>query len=306
MTNGTSQGLFIVIAIIIFGIFVLISYLLFKDNLKPTLANIFTDGLEQTEEDLMGIVKEKMINIKSAREDNTYLYAKIREANESKGETEVWVQLKKLKNGTLQLYGSNVFDGKYTSGSSSMTGDLTIPDMIDGLKITSMFRTINDGVFEKAKFDGDLNLPSGLTSIGNYTFYQSIFESELKLPDGLIEINNYAFNYSKFKGELKLPSSLVSIGDRSFYSSKFSGELSLPSSLKKIGAYTFRNSLFTGTLDVSNVEYIQINAFASSKITKVIRGSKEMSDGSAPFNTSGIHPQSIKLTNGSWYNGSNT
>lgn len=48
MTNGTSQGLFVVVAIIIFGIFVLISFLLFKDNLKPTLANIFTDGLTQS------------------------------------------------------------------------------------------------------------------------------------------------------------------------------------------------------------------------------------------------------------------
>lgn len=47
MTNGTSQGLFVVIAIIIFGIFVGISYLLFRDTLKPSLSNIFTDGLNQ-------------------------------------------------------------------------------------------------------------------------------------------------------------------------------------------------------------------------------------------------------------------
>lgn len=47
MTNGTSQGLFVVVAIVIFGIFVLISYLLFRDNLKPSLGGIFTDGLEQ-------------------------------------------------------------------------------------------------------------------------------------------------------------------------------------------------------------------------------------------------------------------
>ncbi|MFB5393761.1 hypothetical protein ACE4Y5_03605 [Enterococcus faecalis] len=48
MTNGTSQGLFAIIAIVIFGIFVFISYLLFKNNLNPTLANIFTDGLTQS------------------------------------------------------------------------------------------------------------------------------------------------------------------------------------------------------------------------------------------------------------------
>ncbi|MDV7722532.1 hypothetical protein PSG78_11750 [Enterococcus faecium] len=52
MTNGTSQGLFIVVAIIIFGIFVTISYVLFRNELKPTLANIFTDGLEQAEDTL--------------------------------------------------------------------------------------------------------------------------------------------------------------------------------------------------------------------------------------------------------------
>ncbi|HBC1835942.1 TPA: leucine-rich repeat domain-containing protein, partial [Enterococcus faecalis] len=47
MTNGTSQGLFIIVAIIIFGIFIAIGYLLFRDTLKPSLSTIFTDSLEQ-------------------------------------------------------------------------------------------------------------------------------------------------------------------------------------------------------------------------------------------------------------------
>ncbi|EGO5146892.1 hypothetical protein H4N16_002626 [Enterococcus faecalis] len=50
MTDGASQGLFVIIAVVIFGIFVLISYVVFKDTLKPSLANIFTDGLEQAED----------------------------------------------------------------------------------------------------------------------------------------------------------------------------------------------------------------------------------------------------------------
>lgn len=52
MTNGTSQGLFVVVAIVIFGIFIFISYLLFRDNLKPSLSSIFNDGLEQAENSL--------------------------------------------------------------------------------------------------------------------------------------------------------------------------------------------------------------------------------------------------------------
>ena len=50
MTEGASQGLFVIVAIVIFGIFVLISYVLFKDILKPNLTNIFTDSLEQAED----------------------------------------------------------------------------------------------------------------------------------------------------------------------------------------------------------------------------------------------------------------
>lgn len=52
MTNGTSQGLFIVVAIVIFGIFVLMAYILFEDNLSPALANMFTNATETAQERL--------------------------------------------------------------------------------------------------------------------------------------------------------------------------------------------------------------------------------------------------------------
>lgn len=42
MTDGSSQGLFVVLGIIIFGIFVAISYTLFRDQLTPSLANVFS------------------------------------------------------------------------------------------------------------------------------------------------------------------------------------------------------------------------------------------------------------------------
>lgn len=41
MTDGASQGLFVIVAVVIFGIFVLIAYLLFRDNLKDSLNGIF-------------------------------------------------------------------------------------------------------------------------------------------------------------------------------------------------------------------------------------------------------------------------
>lgn len=49
MTNGASQGLFVIVAVVIFGIFVLISYLLFGDKLKTSLGAIFDDSISQAE-----------------------------------------------------------------------------------------------------------------------------------------------------------------------------------------------------------------------------------------------------------------
>lgn len=49
MTNGSSQGLFVIVAVVIFGIFVLISSLLFRDTMKPSLASIFCDSFTETE-----------------------------------------------------------------------------------------------------------------------------------------------------------------------------------------------------------------------------------------------------------------
>ncbi|WP_368562412.1 leucine-rich repeat protein [Enterococcus faecalis] len=192
MTNGTSQGLFAVISIVIFGIFVLISYLLFKGSLRPSLSRIFTDSLEQSEENLIGIVKEKPINVQSSREDETFIYAKIREANEAKGEKEIGVQAKKLDDNTLQLHQTSVSDENYNRGSSDMTGSLSIPDEINGMKIIS----INNFAFFKSKFTGGLKLPNGLTIIGNKPFGNSKFTGELNVSN-ITYIQGYAFYSSK-------------------------------------------------------------------------------------------------------------
>lgn len=52
MTNGSSQGLFVVVSVVIFGIFVSISYLLFRDQLTPSLASIFSDSILNTNKNI--------------------------------------------------------------------------------------------------------------------------------------------------------------------------------------------------------------------------------------------------------------
>lgn len=52
MTDGTSQGLFIVVAIVIFGIFVVLAYLLFEDVLSPAIEGLFNTAVENAETNL--------------------------------------------------------------------------------------------------------------------------------------------------------------------------------------------------------------------------------------------------------------
>lgn len=69
MTEGSSQGLFVIVAVVIFGIFVLIAYMLFQDKLKLALASIFEDTTEQVQNNLLG-VNDSGNNNPSLPEDN--------------------------------------------------------------------------------------------------------------------------------------------------------------------------------------------------------------------------------------------
>ncbi|MDO0896424.1 leucine-rich repeat domain-containing protein [Enterococcus sp. B1E4] len=310
MTNGASQGLFVVIAIIIFGIFVLISYSLFQDTLQPSLAKIFTSNLEQVE---TIFTDNDSLDVSAENEDSKYIYAKIREENESKNETAIWVRAEKMTDGNLRIDSSSTTNSNYQAGGSAdMKGNLILPDTINGKKIIGIgpenvltAGTVNT-TFSNAQFTGEIRLPNHLEYISHMVFYNSTFSGQLNLPKNLRVIGGRAFMYSTFEGRLQIPDTLTEIGTYTFDKSMFNGELVLPQNLKVIATGAFRSSYFDGTLNVTNITAIQNSAFRDSRIEHVIRGENEMSDGSVISNPKGIHPRAIKLANGDWYNGSNT
>lgn len=52
MTDGASQGLFVIVAVVIFGIFVALAYLLFRQQLSDALSSIFKTSIEQASSNL--------------------------------------------------------------------------------------------------------------------------------------------------------------------------------------------------------------------------------------------------------------
>jgi uncharacterized repeat protein (TIGR02543 family) len=154
---------------------------------------------------------------------------------------------------------------KITGYTGEKSGNLILPESIDGHKVSSIGRDafwncsgfagdlvipdgvtmIEEGAFEWCwGFDGNLVLPESLIEIGERAFYDCRFTGNLKLPEHLERIGEQAFCYCRFTGNLKLPEHLERIGDEAFlHCSGLTGELILPESLEYIGKDVFFNGL---------------------------------------------------------------
>lgn len=275
MTNGSSQGIFVIVALVIFGIFVLISYLLFRDTMKPSLAKIYCDAFTITSKNTgfgklgnCGVDSENGENGSGGgSEDNVSMtYYKIRDADTEKGWSEVWVLVKKLDNGHVEIIDSGNKD-KFAEGDlgATLNGDISFPDTVgNGLVIEN----IGVGSFRNANFANVMKLPNELIILDDYSLMNSNFSGEAKFPENLEKIGIEALKNSRFTGKMDFPDSLKEIGEGAFDNSEFEGELNLPTDLGEVGTGAFENSHFTGTPTIpSSVTSIGDNAFANSKFT---------------------------------------
>lgn len=241
MTNGTSQGLFVVVAIVIFGIFVLISYLLFRHNLKPTLANIFTDGLQQAKDNLNSenensFPKKDNIIFTGEKNDSSqllgYQYSYLNDTYDVVSK-EVATQIG-IDGGVVYVKDS---DEIILNEGLGMT-KLDIPYEIEGLPVTFI------SGFSEAIFTGDFD------------------SKNLKI------ISPFAFQNSKYSGNF-VNRKLEQILEVAFQNSNFTGSLDT-SSIQYIMDGAFENSLFDGTLTLGDVSVIKTKAFDNSKFKEVI------------------------------------
>lgn len=135
-----------------------------------------------------------------------------------------------------------------TGYTGEQSGDLVIPDTLDGYTVTA----IGDSAFyHNFGFTGTLKLPENLTLIGNYAFLGCRFTGELILPSTLYSIGTSAFEDCKwFTDSLVIPDSVISIERKAFWRcSGFTGSLKLSNNLTSIGnnAFEYCNGL-TGDL----------------------------------------------------------
>lgn len=274
MTNGTSQGLFVVVAIVIFGIFVLISYLLFRHNLKPTLANIFTDGLEQAKDNLnseneTSFPKKDNIIFTGEKNDSSqllgYQYSYLNDTYDVVSK-EVATQIG-IDGGVVYVKDS---DEIILNEGLGMT-KLDIPYEIEGLPVTFI------SGFSEASFTGDFD------------------SKNLKI------IAPFTFQNSKYSGTFS-NRQLEQILENAFQNSVFTGSLAA-SSVQYIMDGAFENSLFEGTLTLGDIFVIKTKAFDNSKFKEVINpfDIKTVNEAYPSDDSKSISSTAIRLFDTSYY-----
>ena len=151
----------------------------------------------------------------------------------------VWVTSEN-GDGTATLYG-------YSSEGEKPSGDLVIPSVINGQKITKIG---NSCFFDGQNMDTEIKsvtIPSTVTEIGEYAFAYCSEMTSVDLPNSLTQIDDYAFYNCISLSNLSLPQSIRTIGAYAFGGTIIE-TLVLPEGLKTVGGGAFSNMYIKASL----------------------------------------------------------
>lgn len=157
----------------------------------------------------------------------------------------------------------NVLD----DGTAEITGyigknpEIKIPETIGGKKVTKIAR---EAFFEdedgKKKPYGSLKsveIPSGITGIGERAFWGCAELTEIKIPSGITSIETGVFMDCYNLKSVEIPSEVTSIGERAFYDCHNLESIHIPASVTVIGndALGLCGSLSQITVEEGNTVY---------------------------------------------------
>lgn len=233
METGSNKGLFTLIAIVVFGIFLSLSYFLFKDELVGVLADVMYSTSEMT--------SQKLDHDGLIPTDESYFSV------------------------TTNANGTTCTLTDFKIDATSPT-ELIIPATIDGLTVTN----IAGGAFYNKGLTSII-FPSTVTKIDNYIGERGAFQGnnlkELVIPPTITEIGVRAFKDCNIE-KLTLSNGLVRIGSDAFHNNKLK-EVLIPDTVKYIDWHSFGSNQLTSVILGKSVEYIGPIAFNNNQIKEI-------------------------------------
>lgn len=258
MTDGTSQGLFIVVAIVIFGVFVVLAYILFEDTLSPAMASMFNDSTNMVAKNINIAKYYDEYVIPNAESD--FIFDKnTGMITEYIGQSKDVVIPYEIDSVIVTSLGKESFTNK---GLDSVVLPNTITKLEDSVHWSS---PDTKGVFKGNNLK-TVSIPKSVTHIGVGAFADNDLET-IKLSRGLVTIAMDAFRNNKIKG-VTIPNTVTYIGADAFEINRLT-ELTVPSSVKELGYCSFNLNRIEKLTLHEGLEKIGDSSFGGSKMTTV-------------------------------------
>ncbi len=129
----------------------------------------------------------------------------------------------------------------------------------------------------------NLEIPEGVTSIGNYSFINCSSLTSVTIPEGVTSIGNNAFKGCTGLPNVTIPSSVTSIGDEAFNGCFGLLSVDIPEGVTNIGQYAFQDcSRLTSVIIPSSVTSIGNYTFQKCRVltsVTISEGVTRLSDG---------------------------
>ncbi|MDB4699614.1 leucine-rich repeat domain-containing protein [Akkermansiaceae bacterium] len=149
-----------------------------------------------------------------------------------------------------------------TDCNEAATGELVIPDAIEGKPVTS----IGNYAFSACESLTSITIPDSVTSIGDDAFYNCGSLTSITIPDSVTSIGDYAFYNCGSLTSISIPDSVTSIGNDAFYNCTSLTSIRIPDSVTSIGNDAFYNcSSLTSITIGDSVTSIGTRAFESCR-----------------------------------------
>ena len=143
---------------------------------------------------------------------------------------------------------------------ASVTGELTIPQKIDGYSVT----TLGYSAFKDCAGLQKVTFPNSLVKIDNYAFRYCTGLKSLVLPDSITSIGEYAFDNCTGIKTVKLSTNLAKLPYEAFDHCSGITEIELPENLTTMDSYCFGTCAIKYIKIPANVVSIADNAFGFS------------------------------------------